>query len=127
MIAAGFVADMRAQHGSLMTDRCVIDRDTRGPLDAVTGNYADTWTALYSGKCRLKGPHAGAITVTEKQAGEAEQATTWQTLVLPHGSASDVSVGDRVTINAAQTYRVVGQSDSTTMTARSLLVERIEG
>ena len=127
---APVLARGRRAHERVMIDRCVIDRETRGALDEATAAHAaSTWATLYTGRCRVKGPHAGAITVTERDAGGAQQSTQWQTLVLPHGEALTVRVGDRVRVtsgsNSGLEFRVVGEVDTSTMTARSLLVEAI--
>lgn len=130
MSISALLVDARAAHLALMIDTCVIERQAAGTFNTSTGDYdSASWATIYSGACRVKGPHAGAITTTEKFAGEAEQSTQRQTLVLPHGSEDDIRMGDRVTVtgsNEDTTFRVVGQVDTTTMTARSILIEKIE-
>ena len=69
-----------------MTDACVITRVTNGALNTTTGDYSTTSSQLYAGKCRLRGSTAGAASVRELQAGEAEQPTYRYQLLLPHGS-----------------------------------------
>lgn len=117
----------REAHERVMIDECVIDRETKGVLDESTAVFgSSSWLVLYSGKCRLKGPHAGAITVTERDAGGAQQSTQLQTLVLPYGSAPGVKVGDRVRVSG-DVFKVSGGVGTSTMTARSLLVEAVTG
>ena len=131
-----------------MIDQCVIDRETRGVLNESTAVFAaSSWALIYSGKCRVKGPHAGAITVTERDAGGAQQSTQWQTLVLPFGEVLGAKVGDRVRVSGSAVvmttydedtpydepviypgealFAVVGEVATSTMTARSLLIEAI--
>ena len=130
MSISALLVDARAAHLALLVDTCVIERQAAGTFNTSTGNYdSASWSTIYSGACRVKGPSAGSITVTERPAGEAEQSTQCQTLVLPHGTTSDLRMGDRVTVtgsNEDTTFRVVGQVDTSTMTARSVYIEKIE-
>lgn len=129
MSVSALVTRGRAFAESVMVDTCTIQTETRGALNTTTGAYAaSTFTTVYSGKCRVKGPPAGGGSIAERQAGDAEQPLQRQTLVIPHGSAASISVGDKVTItgsNSGVEFRVVGDVDSTTMTARSILVEAV--
>lgn len=124
------VARGRAFAQRVMVDECTITRATAGAFNATTGNYAQTTATLYTGVCRVKGPSAGNAAPQEVEAGDAEQVRTRQTLVLPHGEATTVDEGDLVTMTAGtlsgQTFTVVGVVDATTMTARALLVERVQ-
>lgn len=124
------VGKARALHERLMTDTCTVTRVTASTFNTTTGNYSTSSATLYSGVCRVKGPPAGDANPQEAEAADAEQIRTRQTVVLPHGEAATVRKGDVVTVTGGdltgQTYTVLGVSDSTTMSARSLLVERIE-
>lgn len=121
-----------------MTDACVITRVTTGPygpeygggdydngaLNTATGDYSTSSSQLYAGKCRLRGSTAGAASVRELQAGEAEQPTYRYQLLLPHGSYA-AAVGDVVSCDS-RTFTVVGEVDATTTTAQALIVEEIQ-
>ncbi len=124
MAVTGLVARARARHELLMVDTCVITRVTNGSLNTSTGDYSTTVTSMYSGKCRLRGSTAGAASVRELQAGEAEQPTYRYQLLLPHGSYA-AAVGDRVA-HDSRTYVVVGEVDATTTTAQALIVEEVQ-
>lgn len=129
MTVPTLVAAGRAAHTRLLVDTCVIDHPEAGVFDPVTGGYPLTWTTVYSGPCRVKGPTAGNAAVDQAQAGEAEQTVARPVLVLPHGTAPDVAVGDRVTVtrtgSATSVYTVVGAVDATTMTAAAFQVEAV--
>lgn len=107
-----------------MTDACVITRVTNGALNTTTGDYSTTSSQLYAGKCRLRGSTAGAASVRELQAGEAEQPTYRYQLLLPHGSYA-AAVGDVVSCDS-RTFTVVGEVDATTTTAQALVVEEVQ-
>ena len=124
MSVTALVARARARHESLMVDTCVVTRVANGVFSATTGDYTTTTSTLYSGKCRLRGDTAGAASVRELQAGEAEQATYRYQLLLPHGSYA-AAVGDRVSCDS-RTFTVVGEVDATTTTAQALIVEEIQ-
>lgn len=111
-----------------MVDVCVISRSTPGVFDAGTGDYATSTLTLYSGKCRLRAPSAAQVTVTERIAGDAEQATNRAALILPAAAdTSLVEVGDRVEVTGRGVFTVVGRAESSTLTADGFLIERVEG
>lgn len=124
LVAAG-----RAAHNALLVDSCVIEHATQGAFNDTTGEYPLTWSTVYSGPCRVKGPSAGNVTVGAEQAGDAEQTVVRHTLVLPHGSATTAATGDRVTVSRVGSpsgvFLIVGAVDSTTMTARAFYIERL--
>lgn len=124
------VARGRSFAERVMVDACTITRVANGAFNATTGNYAQTTSTLYTGVCRVKGPSAGNAAPQEVDAADAEQVRTRQTVVLPHGEAATVDEGDIVTLTSGaltgQTFTVVGVVDATTMTARALLVERVQ-
>jgi hypothetical protein len=124
MAVAGLVARARIRHETLMTDTCVITRVTNGALNTTTGDYSTSSSQVYSGKCRLRGSTAGAASVRELQAGEAEQPTYRYQLLLPHGSYA-AAVGDVVSCDS-RTFTVVGEVDATTTTAQALIVEEVQ-
>lgn len=118
----------RIAHERLMVDTCTIDHPNVGGFDDDTGDYTVTWSPVYTGACRVKGPAAGSALVAEPQAAGAEQTLLRHTVVLPHGSPVP-SAGDRVTVTGGPllgvVFTVVGLADSSTSSARSLLVERL--
>lgn len=127
---AGLIAGARSAHALLLIDTCQIDRPVPGALDATTGAYSPTYLPIYDGPCRVKGPGAGSGSVGSAQAADAEQQRTRHALVLPHGSAAGVASGDRVQMTTGAllgtTYAVVGVSDSTSMSARSVTIEWVD-
>lgn len=124
MGAAAMVARARVVHERVMTATCVITRNTSSALNTTTGDYTLTGTTKYSGKCRLRGSTAGAASVRELTAGEAEQPTYRYQLLLPHGSY-DAVVGD-VAVCDSRTFQIVGEVDATTTTAQALIVEEVQ-
>lgn len=124
MSVGNILGRARTLHERVMTDTCVITRVTNGAFNASTGAYTTTSTSLYSGKCRLRGSTAGAASVRELQAGEAEQPTYRYQLLLPHGSYA-AAVGDVVACDS-RTFTVVGEVDATTTTAQALVVEEVQ-
>lgn len=111
-----------------MKDACTIDRETPGSFNESTGDYGtSTWSTLYAGACQLTGPYPSAATNSTVDVAEKRQSIQQQSLVLPHGSGSSVEVGDRVRITGySDTYYVIGQIDATTMTARALVIQKVE-
>lgn len=120
----------RAAHALLLIDTCVVERPQNGTLNTSTGAYTATYLTIYTGACRVKGPGAGQATPQEVLAVEAEQQLTRHTLVLPYGTAAGVAAGDRVRLTAGamngSTFTVVGVSASTSMSARSILIELVD-
>lgn len=120
----------RMAHLKLMIDACNIDRPVAGSFDTSTGDYTTTYLPMYTGACRVRGPVASGAGPQEVQAADAEQSRSRLRLLLPHGSAVGVAAGDRVQITAGSllgtTYSVVGVEDTTTMTARSILIEVVD-
>lgn len=128
---ATLLAGGRAAHVRLMVDTVRIDRASTPTLNESTGKYTTaSWWPIYDGPARVKGPRAGDAAVWQAQAGDAEQAATRQTLVLPHGTAAEVAAGDRVQVTGGPltgtVWTVVGQVDASTMTARSVLIEQVD-
>jgi hypothetical protein len=121
---SGLIARARARHQALMIDTCVITRNTSSSLNTTTGAYTLTGTTKYSGKCRLRGSTAGAASVRELQAGEAEQPTYRYQLLIPHGSYA-AAVGD-VVVCDSRTFTVVGEVAATMTTAQALIVEEVQ-
>lgn len=131
MNTAGLVARGRIAARRLMLDTCTITRATTPVFNSTTGAYTTSSTSIYSGPCRVRTPSVAGITITDAQAGDAEQHTVRPVLVLPHGEAADAEAGDVVTMTggdlSGQTFTVVSSVDSTTMTARALVIEAVRG
>ena len=131
MSIPGLIVQARAAHLQLLTDTCDIARAEPGAVfDENTGGYTTEWVPMYSGPCRVKGPGAGSASVDSPIAGEAPQVVSRQTLVLPHGAVPGLAEDDRVQITSGPllgvTFVVVGAVDSTTMSARSVLIEAVD-
>ena len=140
MSVTGLVARARAAHQQLMVDSCIITRHTRGALNTSTGDYATTQTVLYSGKCRLRGSTAAAVTAREVPSGDAEQSANRYALILPYGVDNTVEEGDTVVFDPRdysegygpdyddqqRTFTVVARIKTTTITASSLIVEELQ-
>lgn len=127
--SAGLVARSRSMAESMMQDSCTITRKTGQAFNSSTGAYEDTFSTVYSGKCRVQ-------TQTWQQAEQPSSggrviATAVYTVAVPM-SVTGVAVDDIVTITATafddaldgQTFRVRQQVYKTHMTARRLLVEQ---
>jgi Family of unknown function (DUF6093) len=82
-----------------MTDACSSRRQAGTTHDDATGETVPTWTAVYSGPCRVKQSSAQASTST---AGEAEVLLQQPELHLPISAAMH-RPGDEVTITASAT------------------------
>lgn len=118
---------MRAR--SLMIDTCTITRATSPTFNTTTGVYSTSTTSIYSGACRVRGASVASITVTEAQAGDAEQRTTRPVLVVPHDADCDSQVGDTVTMTGGaltgRTFTVISRVESSTMTGLGFVIEAI--
>lgn len=126
MSVDGLVARARARAQLLMVDDCTITRIAPGAFNATTGEYAETSTVLYTGKCRLRSASAAQVTVTERVAGDAEQPTFRPVLLVPFGAVSAaVFVGDRVEVTGVALFKIVGMLESSTRSADAFLVEQI--
>lgn len=87
----------RAAAEARMTDACTSRRKTGVTYDDATGNTTPTWTAVYSGPCRMKQPSAQAST---GNAGEAAVLLQQLEVHLPM-SAPLHRPGDEITITAS--------------------------
>ena len=121
----------RAAAEQLMTDICLVERKTGQVFDEDTGQYSDTWTTVYSGRCRVQ--EWGQINSgTAAQAGErTAELQTWG-LILPM-SVADAQVNDRATVTASaldpelvgRVFRVRDLYHKSHATARRLAVEEV--
>jgi hypothetical protein len=80
-----------------MTDACTTRRNTGTTYDDATGNTTPTWTAVYSGPCRMRQPRAEA---NSSQVGEAAVLLQQPELHLPMSAALH-RPGDEITITAS--------------------------
>lgn len=126
---ATLVGRGRAAAERLMVDTCIIDRRSGSVLDEDTGQYVDTYTTVYSGKCRIQVTDPGG-----RAADAGEQTSQIQSLVLQVPmTVSGVKVDDRVSLTASaldpdlvgRTFRVSDLMHKTHATARRLPVEEV--
>lgn len=81
-----------------MTDACTTRRKAAGTTyDDATGNTTPTWTAVYSGPCRMKQPAAQA---NNSNVGEAAVLLQQPEVHLPMSAALH-RPGDEITITAS--------------------------
>lgn len=107
MSVASVLARGRAAHARLMTDTVVIDRKTLGAFNPTTGEYATTWTTVYTGPADVK---PGGQQARGAQAGETETAIGRYDVTIPFYAAGLVKVEDRITASAADDARMVGRA-----------------
>ncbi len=110
-----------------MRDQCVIERRAGRTFNDSTGEYADVWTTVYAGRCRLK--KAGAA--NDVTAGEAELTLRKYGLDLPWDTASEVKREDRAIVTECpddswvigRPMEVVDVGYTGASTARRLVIE----
>ena len=124
VLAAGRTAALK-----LMRDRCLVERLTGQVLNEDTGVLEDTYTAIYTGVCRLK-PRSSS----ETEWGEHEVTLGQYVAVLPWDAGAGIKREDRLTITDSDDTRMIGRHLEVvavqlngTSTARRLLVEDKEG
>jgi|SRR5690242_4482931 len=103
LLAAG-----RLAHQQLMVDACTITRAASPTLDRTTSVLTPgASTTLYSGPCRVKPQRVPR----NEEAGERLEVLARYELALPFSAvpASELRVGDAVTITASGDPRLVGQ------------------
>jgi len=98
MSEATLRARARARTELRMSDACTIRRQTGETVDDNTGVITPTWTALYSGPCRLKQPNAEAANAN---VGEAFVLLQQPEVHLPM-SADVLRPSDEITITASE-------------------------
>lgn len=96
----------RAAHERLMLDTIVIDRKTQGAFNPATGQYAVTWTTVYTGRVDVKPTAQRARGV---DAGEAITAVGRYDVKLPYATAGLMKVEDRLTATASPDAHLVGR------------------
>ncbi|WDF34548.1 DUF6093 family protein [Arthrobacter agilis] len=127
MSVDAILADARRVAESLMTDACVVSRGGGGSVfNPDTGQYEDTATPVYEGKCRLQSVRAQAA---NPDSGEAVFTVERVELQLPFGTT--FHVGDVAEFTASQfspdmvglEYRVTGLGRKSQATSQRLNVE----
>ena len=114
---------------SPMTDPCTVTRFASHVLNETTLVYADTYTTVYTGVCRVKGT---ALQDQASNAGERPAVTREYDVSLPV-SAIAVAVDDLITITASQldavqpglTLRVLGVLHGSQITARRMRCQEV--
>lgn len=111
-----------------MTDSCAVTRVTGQALDEDDGQYVDTVSAVYAGKCRVQARNM-AVAATPLS-GEREVVALQLEVSIPI-SATVPQVGDAVTMSAAahdsalvgRVFRVREEMHKSHATARRLVVQ----
>lgn len=125
---AGELPALRAQAESMMFDSFRGERLSRGPLDPVTGQYAEVRTVVYSGPGRLR---AEARDVAREVAQGELTATSRSVLSLPVATSGSVRVDDVFTCVSSEfdssmvgvVVRIDGRPEQSLATARRFPVE----
>ncbi|MFB4280845.1 DUF6093 family protein [Nonomuraea sp. MTCD27] len=123
------LAEGRREALVLMRDTCTVERFAGRVLNEETGEYEETWTAVYTGVCRVK-----PRTQREAEWGEREVALGAYVAVLPWDSSPEIQRQDRLIVTASDDAWLIGRhleviaiALAGTSTARRLLVEDKEG
>lgn len=114
-----------------MVSSCVIRRaSAAGVLNESTGNYAPTFVAIYSGKCRVK-----SVSSVASNVDSVSQLLTVQsyTVSVPVVGSELVAVDDVVEVTVSpldaglvgRLFRVAGLHTQTHATARRLVCELV--
>lgn len=126
MTALSAVRRGRRQALALMVETCTIKRRTGTSLDPLTDKYADTFTTVYAGQCRVKPASSEHVT----ESGQVAVATRRYIVSIPADSPAAVARGDVVTVTVSTDATLVGRPltvlDVTLgelVTARRLTVE----
>ncbi len=77
-----------------MRDTCIIERKTGRTFSETTGQYTDTWTTIYTGRCRFKAAGGGSDVTT----GEGELTLHRYGLDLPWNVGPVIQRQDRATM-----------------------------
>jgi hypothetical protein len=94
------VAAARAEFEAIMTDTCVIRRQTGETTDPATGEVIPTYTQVYAGGCRLQ---LRGLVGREVQAGEQPVALSAAELQLPSTATGVLAVDDVAEITGSTT------------------------
>lgn len=112
---------------SLMTDACIVKRETGTAMDPTTLVMVPTFATVYSGPCRVQ---AAALVARTPNAGDAVHVVTASELQLPV-SATVILPGDTATLTASvsnpglpgRVFRVASETPKTHGTKRSFAIE----
>lgn len=86
---------LRAEAESLLTDPCIIERRTgSAAIDPLTGHASSTWSAVWSGMCRIR--TVSSVTSTAIAGGESASITV-RVLSLPVSAPAPL-IGYRATV-----------------------------
>jgi hypothetical protein len=91
-----------------MVDTCLIERKTGRTFDDATGDYADVWTPVYTGACRVKGG-ARSSGGRDAEFGEHEATLHAYEIRLPWDSTPEIKREDRLTVTACDDTWVIGR------------------
>lgn len=129
MSIAGILARGRQVAEGLMTDTCAITRVTgTGAINETTGQYVDTTSTIYSGKCRVQ---LRNMTVAALPLSGDRQVVALQLEVSIPLSSTAPKVGDKVTVTASpndpalvnRVFRVREEMHKSHATARRIVVQ----
>jgi len=119
----------RAAAERIMLDTCTVRRKTGTTFNESTGQYTDTTSTIYTGKCKLQ----DRLIQGEAEAGGREVITLSSVLHLPV-SVTTVQVDDVAEVTASQDPGAVGRKLRVAQvhyksyaTARQLQVEDVTG
>jgi hypothetical protein len=124
----GILARGRQVAEQLMTDACTITRVTGQTLNETTGQYVDTTSTIYTGKCRVQ---LRNMTVASLPLSGDRQVVALQLEVSIPLSSTAPKVGDKVTVTASQNdpalvsrvFRVREEMHKSHATARRIVVQ----
>lgn len=98
MSRASVLARGRAAAEAGMIDACLVEHKTGHTTDHLAGQATDTWTTVYSGRCRIQ----QSIAMGQRtDAGEVSVVVLRLELQLPVVESENVDRGDRVTVTAS--------------------------
>jgi len=123
----------RAAAEALMIDTCLIERHTGTTTDDLTGAVVDTYTQVYSGKCKFQSTPGAAIG-QRADPGEATAVVGVTQVHLPVATSAGIRRGDRVTATACvndpdlvgRVLKVKDNVKKSFATAHRLTVEEVD-
>lgn len=121
----------RARAAEAFIDACLIERVTGETTNLTTGAVTKTYTAVYSGPCRVQA--ATANWAGPAEVGQAAIRLAAAELQLPVVGSEGLLIDDRVTITACvhdtdmvgRVYSVTGPSHKSEATTRKLPLQEI--
>lgn len=107
MSALDALARGRAAAEALMVDACTIKRLDTQTTDSETGQVTNTYTEIYSGKCKVQ--RSGLVSVARpQQVGQAQLYTSTLELHVPM-SVTGANADDLVSIDTSMDPDLVGR------------------